>query len=114
MTRFEITNGERVGWQRRAAAELVRILDTHRDLPLIAWSIASAGATLVGHVHSGAGTVQTREAFEAWRTALALGRRTETRGGLASVYLRAVADRNQVRVALIATMAADQPEAVNW
>lgn len=114
MTRFEITSGERAGWQRRAVAELVRILDTYPDLPLIAWSIAAAGASLVGHVHVRAGTAQTWKAFEAWRAALGLGERTEIRGGLASLHLRAVAGRNQVRVALIATVAVDEPEAVSW
>jgi hypothetical protein len=39
---------------------------------------------------------------------------TEIRGGLASLHLRAVADRNQVRVALIATIPTDEPEAVSW
>lgn len=114
MTRFEITSGERAGWQRRAVAELLRILDTHRDLPLIAWRIAAAGAALVGHVHARGGTAQAREAFEAWRAALGLGEQTEIRGGLASLHLRAVADRNQVRVALIATIPTDEPEAVSW
>jgi hypothetical protein len=114
VTRFEITSAERAGWQRRAVAELVRILDTHRDLPLVAWSIANAGASLVGHVHTRGGAAQAREAFEAWRVALGLDERTEIRGGLASLHLRAVADRNQVRVALIATMPTDGPEAVSW
>lgn len=114
MTGFEITSAERAGWQRRAVAELVRILDTHRDLPLIAWSIAAAGASLVGHVYARGGTAQAREAFEAWCAALGLGERTEIRGGLARLHLRAGADRNQVRVALIATITVEEPEAVSW
>jgi hypothetical protein len=113
VTGFEITNTQRAGGQRQAVAELLRILDTHRDLPLIAWSIAAAGATLVGHVHARGGTAQAREVFEAWRAALALGERTEIRGGVASLHLRAGADRNQARVALIATITT-KTEAVSW
>jgi hypothetical protein len=108
VTRYEITSEQRAGWQRRAAAELVRILDTHRDLPLIAWSIASAGATLVGRV----GADGTRQVFDLWRAVLALDEHTEPGCAGGTVHLRAAADRNQVRVALVATVAVDQPRAV--
>jgi hypothetical protein len=50
VTPFEITHGQRAGWQRRAAGELAAILDAHRDLPIIAWTLASAGSSVVGHV----------------------------------------------------------------
>ena len=72
MTFFETTQGERASWQRRAAAELAAILDTHRDLPVIALAVGPAGTNLVGHVNCLAPAATVREVFDTWRAALAL------------------------------------------
>jgi hypothetical protein len=112
VTGFEITHAERAGWQRRATRELAAILDTHRELPIIAWTVVPAASTLVGHVNGLGGADEVRQAFDTWRAALALGEDTETSSGSATVYLRAVARRNRVRLALTATVFEDHAEAV--
>ncbi len=61
-----ISHGERALWQRRAAAELAAILDAHRDLPVIAWTVGPAGSVLIGQVSGLAPAVRVREAFGAW------------------------------------------------
>ena len=38
------------GLATTAARELTAILDAHRDLPIIGWTIGTAGARLVGNV----------------------------------------------------------------
>jgi len=104
VTGFEISHAERAGWQRRAAKELAAILEVNRDLPVIAWMVAPAGATLVGQVDGLASPGDVRAVFHSWRVALALGGHTETASGSATVYLRAVARRNRVQLALTATV----------
>lgn len=110
MTLFEITQTERAGWQRRAAAELASILDAHRDLPVIAWTVGSAGANLVGRVNGLASAVMVREVFDTWRVALTLDVPGESTSGDETVHLYAVADRNRVRVALTAMVLDEGPE----
>jgi hypothetical protein len=107
---LEITYAERAGWQYRAATELVHILDAHRGLPVIGWTIGSAGSSLVGHVHE-SGTAETRCAFEAWRAALMLTEHPAVASG-GAVYLRATTRRNRVRVGVTATVFNDFDEAV--
>lgn len=107
MTSFEITQGERAAWQRRAAAELAAILDAHRDLPLIAWTVGSAGANLVGHVNGLAPADTVRDVFDTWRVALTLDGPGERTSGGGTSHLYAVADRNRVRVGLTATVIDD-------
>ena len=104
MTLFEITQGERTGWQRRAVAELAAILDAYRDLPVIAWTVGSAGANLVGHVNGLAPADTVREVFDTWREALTLGGPDDTTSTGGTSHLYAVADRNCVRVGLTATV----------
>jgi len=101
---FEITHVERSGWQRRAAAELTRVLDTHRDLPLIAWTVSPAGAILVGRVNTFASAAQACATFEAWRVALALSEHSQTATGDGAAFLRASITRNHVRLVLTATV----------
>lgn len=108
MTLFEITAGERSGWQRRAARELAAILDAYRDLPVIAWIVGPAGSVLAGQINGLAPAVQARDTFGAWRVALRLGDHSETVSGGGTVYLRAVTHRNQVHVALTATVFDDE------
>lgn len=76
MTLFEISHGERAAWQRRIGGELAAILQMHRDLPIITWTVGSAGATLVGQVSGLAPAAEVRTTFEAWRAALMLTERT--------------------------------------
>jgi len=66
VTLFEITHGERAGWQRWAAAELASILQAHQDLPVIAWTVGPAGSVLIGQVNGLAPAAQVREVFTAW------------------------------------------------
>lgn len=103
MTTFGITQRERAGWQRRAAAELTAVLDAHRDLSVITWTVGPVGATLVGHVTGPVGT-RVREDFEAWAAALTLDEHRRTPGGTGSVFLRAATSRNNVRLGLTATL----------
>jgi hypothetical protein len=108
VTFFEITQAERAGWQRRSAAELAAILHTHRNLPLITWTVGSAGATLTGQINGLAPAAQVRTSFEAWRAALSIREHTETPSGPGIAYLRAVTRRNRVRVGLTATAFDDE------
>jgi hypothetical protein len=107
VTLFEITHGERAAWQRRAGGELAAILQTHRDLPIIVWTVGSAGATLVGQVNAVAPAVEVRAAFQAWRAALMLPERAEVTSRAGTVYLRAAARRNGVHIGLTATVLDD-------
>jgi hypothetical protein len=43
MTDFEVAQSEHAGWQRHAARQLTAILDAHSELPVIAWTVVSAG-----------------------------------------------------------------------
>jgi hypothetical protein len=104
VTFFEITHAERAGWQRRAAAELAAILDTHRDLPVIAWTVGPVGASLIGRINGLAPAEQVRASFDAWRAALAICEHTQTPAGSGIAYLHAVTRRNRVRVGLTATV----------
>ena len=104
MTLFEITHGERAGWQRRAARELAAILDAHRDLPIIAWTLASAGSSVVGHVSGPASAGQLRGVFDAWRVALMLSQHREVTVDGGTIFLKATIHRNRVRVTLSATL----------
>ena len=103
MTIFGITQPERAGWQRRAAAELATVLDAHRDLAVITWTVGPVGATLVGHVTGPSGT-RVRDDFRTWAAALALGEHRRTASGTGSVFLRAATSRNNVRLGLTATL----------
>ena len=112
MTFAGITRAERSRWQRRAAAELIGILEAHKDLPVIAWIVGPAGSILVGQINGLAPADQVWDAFDAWRTALKLGEHSQTVTGGGTIYLRAVAYRNQVHVAVTATVFGDEDEAV--
>ena len=110
MTASWNTQVEQWLWQRRAAGELAAILAAHRDLPAIAWTIAPAGCTLAGKVNAAAPAGQVRAVFASWRAALGLHDGVgESVGGAGTVYLRAMADRNRVRVRLTATVVDDEP-----
>jgi hypothetical protein len=101
---FEVTPTERAGWQRRAVRELTAILDAHRNLPVIAWTVGSAGATVVGHVGGLVLAGQARQVFHVWCAALTLTEQGELTAGVGVIHLRAVAHRNRVLVRLTATV----------
>jgi hypothetical protein len=111
VTAYDITHADLAGWQRRAAAELGRLLAVNRDLPVIAWTVGSAGAVLVGQVGGPAPAAQVRAAFDAWRVALGLGD-GESTPWAGAVVLRAAAYRNRVQVTVTATVVdGDEEEA---
>jgi hypothetical protein len=98
-----ITQTDRSGWQRRAAGELVRILDAHGDLPVIAWTVGPAGSTLVGQIHGLTSAGRARDLFRTWRSALAFVEHRETVGEDGTTFLRASVTRNHVLLVLTAT-----------
>ncbi len=106
MTLFAITQAVRAGWQQQAARELAAIVDLHRDLPIIGWTIGTAGAVLVGHVPGLASGGQVRRVFDTWRTALMLTEYRECTCAGGATYLYAGASRDRVRVKLTATVTA--------
>ena len=103
-TIFEISQGERALWQRRAAAELGRILAAHPDLPCISWTVGPAGSVLAGQVNGPATAAGAREVFGLWRAALALEEHREDRLGSGAWWLHAAARRHHVTVRLTATV----------
>ena len=103
MTGGWITQADRSWWQQRAAAELAVILETHPDLPVIAWTVTASGGALSGQVLVPA--AGRRGLFGQWRQALGPGEMTQTasrHGGV--VYLHARAMRNGVAVSITATV----------
>lgn len=102
MTIFNVTQAQRAGWQRRAVTELARILDTHRDLPLLAWTVGPAGSVLLGQIAAPIG----RAGFDDWCRALALADRREQVHG-AVTHLSARTRGDGVRVLLNATLTDD-------
>ncbi len=105
MTGGWVSQADRARWQRQAVRELSAILDVHAGLPLIAWTVASAGGGLSGHVNGLAPAAGVRAAFTTWQQALALDDVLETvSGGGAAAWLRARAWRGGVRVTVTATV----------
>jgi len=98
-------------WQRRAVAELGAILDACWDLPVIAWTVGSAGSTLTGHVNSLLPAGQARAVFSTWSAVLGLGEAAgEEPAGAGTVYLRAMAERSGVNLRLTAMIFDDEQE----
>lgn len=105
MIAFPITDSDRSRWQRRAAAELVGVLGAHPNLPVIAWTIGSAGSALVGHINGLAPAAQVSSCFQVWRRALGLRELTPATTADGEItYLSASITRNRVKVQLIATV----------
>jgi hypothetical protein len=105
---FEITQGERAWWQRRAAAELTAILDACPDLPCISWTVGPAGSVLAGQISGLAPAARVREVFGAWRSALALAEPSEHQMSAGAVRLHAASRRHEVKVRLTATVLGDE------
>lgn len=106
MSPLNITQAERYIWQRRAAAALVRLLDEHRDLPSIVWTVGT-GAVLMGRVNGLQPAAEARAQFQAWTAALALDERTTH----AMTYLVAHTRRDSVDIGLRADLILDPEEA---
>jgi hypothetical protein len=98
-----ITQADRSGWQRQAAAELAVILAAHPDMPVIAWTVTASGGALSGQVLAPA--TGRRGLFGEWRQALGLEEVTETPSGNGmAVYLHARGVRGGVTVSVTATV----------
>jgi hypothetical protein len=98
-----ITQADRSRWQQRAAAELAIILDTHPDLPVIAWTVTASGGALSGQVLAPAAS--RRGLFGQWRQALGLDEATEIPSAIGvPVYLHARGVRGGVAVSIAATV----------
>lgn len=102
-----ITQAERSCWQRLAAAELARILDSHPELPCITWTIGPAGSVVVGRVSGLAPAGQVRQVFRAWHQALRLGEYREVHGGGGTAWLHAADRSGEVTIRLAATVLGD-------
>src|ERR1022692_2694876 len=90
-----ITDAEQIRWQRDATAVLGKLLElaAKRGLPVISWTVAPAGARLVGHCYRHPDE-DRRADFTAWRQALGepdTEREDTDRSG--TVHLVAVWDR---------------------
>jgi hypothetical protein len=107
VTAIGISQGERAGWQRRAAGELGKILAAHPDLPCISWTVGQAGSVIVGQVSGPAPAGQVRQIFDAWRLALELGEYGDHQMSSGAAWLHATARRHEVRVRLTATVFPD-------
>lgn len=104
---LEITQADRVRWQRRAAATLATILAEHPDLPLIAWVVGTAGASLAGRVDGLRSAAQVRSEFDRWCAALGVGERAETPAG-AGAHLWATVHTRGVKISLAAAVRDDE------
>lgn len=109
MVSFEISQVERSIWQRRATAELAAILRTHGDLPILAWTVGTAGSILLGRVSSSPATTEARATFDTWKNALVLHESPSTPAA-GTMHLRAEARRNQVSVLVTATVFATEDD----
>lgn len=92
-----ISHAERIRWQRDAAGVLGKLLElaASRGLPVISWTVGSAGARLHGQCMAHPAR-QGRADFEAWRKALGepdSDREYEPTKGSGEVRLIAVWDR---------------------
>ena len=105
-----IAQADRASWQRLAAAELTRILDSHPELPCIAWTVGPASPVVVGRVSGLARAGQVRQVFCAWPQALGLGEYRETTGGGGTARLHAAARSGTVTIRLTAAVFGDDEE----
>ncbi len=101
---FEGAAGGQPAGQRRAAARLAVILLENAGLPLIAWTVGTTGASLVGHVTAVGPAGRVRAAFEAWCAALAVSDRVETVSSLGGAQWWATAQTGRVTVSITATL----------
>lgn len=93
-------------WQRRASRALVDLLEQHKDLPVLSWSVSHVGCRLLGHVteHD---RKTGRAQFEAWRDAFGGTVEEDTFNG--RVYLRMAVEPKEGLAARV-VVTADFPE----
>jgi hypothetical protein len=88
---------------------LTAILDEYRYLPRIAWTVGTAGSTLVGRVGCGEPAGVVRMSFDSWCAALAVEEQTETPAGGGS-HLSASVRTGGVKITLTAlAVSEDEP-----
>jgi hypothetical protein len=102
-----ITQGQRAAWQRHAVATLAHILQRNTELPLIAWTVCSAGSAVAGRVNAGGGETLTRATFEAWCRAVGLDEQVTGNG---TRLWRATGHHGIVKVTITATIMANAGE----
>jgi hypothetical protein len=99
------TQTDRARWQRDAVGELAAILEAHPGLPMLAWVVGSAGASLAGRIAGPVPGADARAVFTAWQQALSLGDVLEVpAAGGSAVWLRARTRRGHVRVTVTAVI----------
>jgi hypothetical protein len=101
----DVSHRELAGWQLRAVTRLAELLAAHRDLPLLTWTVSSAG--VVGRVEAAGGAAEVRAAFDAWCEVVGAGLRAERPDAAGWVDLWATARTGGVTVSLTATAFAD-------
>ena len=105
-----IAQAGRAGWQRRAAAELARILEGHPELPCITWTVGPAGSVIVGRVSGLVPSRQVRQVFRAWQQALGLGECGEQRSAGGTAWLHAADRSGEVTVRLTAAVIGERED----
>ena len=107
--RFEVTDGDRLRWQRQAAHPLTALLQNAPVLPPLIRTIGPTGA-LAGHLAGLIPAERLRERFQAWVAALELSERPPVSSpGGAVWHLAAGAMRGQVRLRVTASVLAAPP-----
>lgn len=106
-TMSRITQSQRAAWQRHAVAELANILRRNAELPLVSWTVCSAGCGLVGRVNAGGARADARATFESWCQAVGLDELAEVASS-GTILLRAAAHHGIVKVTITATVIADE------
>jgi hypothetical protein len=95
-----ITHSEQAAWQRRATQLLGRLLTTFPTLPVIAWTVGPAGATLVGRCAYPNDPAARRTAFATCAVLGARPRPDHTSGDV--THLHAFGEIDGVRITLMA------------
>jgi hypothetical protein len=96
------TETQQAAWQRQAAHTLTLILREHPHLPVIAWTIASAGATLTARVTTPG---HSEQVFTAWATALDLteGRTRHPNGAYIRLWAQGHIDGTRINLSTTTT-----------
>jgi hypothetical protein len=94
------TPADRARWQRQSAHTLARVLDAHRHLPVLVWTVTAAGISarvlVVEAMHS------ALDQFTAWTTALGLNPRRHDTPDLNRTYLHARGEIAGTRITITA------------
>ncbi len=96
-----VSEADRARWLRRSARALAVVLDSHPNLPVIAWTVTPVGISARVHVVTNAQAALND--FTAWTTALGLHqRRHHSPTDPERVYLHARGDIGGTRITLTA------------